>query len=65
MVAFLYKSIMDGYKAGEVPIHFMNRKLGDSKIAPIEYIINLLKYVISERIRELQPFKKSRLAKSL
>ncbi len=54
IVAFLYKAILDGYKAGEVPIHFMSRKLGNSKIAPLEYIINLLKYVISERIRELQ-----------
>lgn len=54
MVAFLYKAILDGYTIGEVPIHFMNRKLGDSKIAPLEYIINLLKYVISERLRELK-----------
>jgi dolichol-phosphate mannosyltransferase len=57
IVAFLYKAILDGYKAGEVPIHFMNRKLGRSKIAPFEYIIDLLKYVTSERICELQPFK--------
>jgi dolichol-phosphate mannosyltransferase len=57
IVAFLYKAILDGYKAGEVPIHFMSRKLGNSKIAPLEYIINLLKYVISERIHELQLLK--------
>ncbi len=57
-VAFLYKSILDGYKAGEVPIHFESRKSGDSKIAPLEYIINLLKYVITERIYELQRFIK-------
>jgi dolichol-phosphate mannosyltransferase len=60
IVAFLYKSILDGYRAGEVPIHFMNRKSGNSKIVPLEYIINLLKYIISERLRELQPFKKAR-----
>lgn len=52
-VAFLYKCILDGYKVAEVPIHFADRTLGRSKIAPLEYIINLLKYVISERIREL------------
>jgi dolichol-phosphate mannosyltransferase len=53
LVAFLYKSILDGYIAGEVPIDFINRKLGHSKMTSLEYIINLLKYVISERIREL------------
>ncbi|HYT43589.1 MAG TPA: polyprenol monophosphomannose synthase [Methylomirabilota bacterium] len=52
MVAFLYKSILDGYKAGEVPIHLKDRISGNSKIAPLEYIISLLKYVISERIHE-------------
>ncbi|MBI2032930.1 MAG: glycosyltransferase family 2 protein [Candidatus Levybacteria bacterium] len=57
-VAFLYKSVMDGYKVGEVPIHFADRELGRSKIAPIEYIINLLKYVIIERIKELKRFVK-------
>jgi dolichol-phosphate mannosyltransferase len=57
-VAFLYKTIIDKYKAGEVPIHFQDRKLGSSKIAPLEYIINLLKYVISERIHEKQRFLK-------
>ncbi|HSD98996.1 MAG TPA: glycosyltransferase family 2 protein [Patescibacteria group bacterium] len=52
-VAFLYKSVLDGYKIGEVPIHFMDRTLGKSKIAPIEYIVNLLTYVITERIHEI------------
>jgi len=52
-VAFLYKSLLDGFKAGEVPIHFRTRRKGDSKIAPFSYIINVLSYVITERIREL------------
>ncbi|MEK7517721.1 MAG: glycosyltransferase [Patescibacteria group bacterium] len=52
-VAFLYKALLDGYKVGHVPIHFTDRTLGRSKIAPLEYIVSLLKYVISERIREL------------
>jgi dolichol-phosphate mannosyltransferase len=64
IVAFLYKAILDGYKAGEVPIHFRNRNSGDSKIAPLEYIINLLKYVIYERLGELQPFR-DRIGQSL
>lgn len=57
-VAFLYKSILDGYKIAEVPIHFADRTLGHSKIAPLEYIINLLSYVILERIMELKRFVK-------
>lgn len=52
-VAFLYKSILDGFKVGEVPINFRTRKVGDSKIAPLPYIINVLKYVITERIHEV------------
>lgn len=52
-VAFLYKSLIDGYKIGEVPIHFSDRTLGRSKIAPGTYIVDLLKYVIYERLKEL------------
>lgn len=52
-VAFLYKSILDGYKVAEVPFAATDRTAGRSKIAPLEYIINLLKYVIFERVREL------------
>jgi dolichol-phosphate mannosyltransferase len=57
-VAFLYKSILDGYKIGEVPIHFKDRTLGRSKIAPLEYMVNLLSYVFLERIREVKRFVK-------
>ncbi len=59
-VAFLYKAVIDGHKVAEIPIHFADRKLGRSKIAPLEYIINLLKYVITERLVELiySPFLK-------
>lgn len=57
-VAFLYKSLLDGYKVGHVPIHFSDRTLGRSKIAPVEYIINLLSYVLMERIREFKRFVK-------
>ena len=53
-VAFLYNAVMDGFKVGEVPINFVDRTLGRSKIAPLEYIINLLSYVIIARIKELQ-----------
>lgn len=57
-MAALYKSLLDGYKVTEVPIHFYSRRVGDSKIAPIEYIYNALKYVIVERIYELKRFVK-------
>lgn len=59
-VAFLYKAILDGFKVAEVPIHFSDRKLGKSKIAPLEYIVSLLKYVLTERFFELlhSPFLK-------
>ncbi len=52
-VSFLHKALRDGFKIGEVPFHFGERKLGSSKIAPAAYIFNLLKYVITARIIEI------------
>lgn len=52
-VSFLHKAVRDGFKVAEVPIHFTDRTLGRSKIAPREYIADLLKYIISSRIKEL------------
>lgn len=57
-VAALYKAILDGYRIAEVPIHFQDRTLGYSKIAPLEYIVNLLLYVTLERLLELKRFIK-------
>ena len=51
-VSFLNKVVRDGFKVAEVPIHFTDRTLGRSKIAPREYIIDLLKYVITASIKE-------------
>lgn len=51
-VSFLNKAVRDGFKIAEVPFHFEDRTLGDSKIAPMNYIVDLLKYVISASIRE-------------
>lgn len=51
-VSFLNKVVRDGFKVAEVPIHFSDRTLGRSKIAPREYIIDLLKYVITASIKE-------------
>ena len=52
-VSFLHKALRDGFKIGEVPFHFGERKLGSSKIAPAAYIFNLLKYVITARLIEV------------
>lgn len=59
-VSFLHKTVRDGFKVAEVPIHFTDRTLGRSKIIPREYIVDLLKYVISARAVELvhSPFLK-------
>lgn len=51
-VSFLNKVVRDGYKVAEVPINFTDRTLGRSKIVPREYIIDLLKYVITASIKE-------------
>lgn len=51
-VSFLNKAVRDGFKVAEVPIAFTDRTLGRSKIAPKEYIIDLLKYIITASIRE-------------
>jgi len=52
-IAFLHKALQKGYKVGEVPLHFTDRKLGMSKIAPFGYIINVLSYVFKARIQEV------------
>ena len=59
-VSFLHRASADGFKIAEVPFAFTDRTLGDSKIAPAEYIINVLKYVLLARIIELahSPFLK-------
>jgi len=52
-ISFLHKAIRDGFKIGEVPFHFSDRTLGRSKIAPIGYILEVFKFVISTRIKEI------------
>lgn len=57
-VSFLHKAVRDKFKIAEVPFHFTDRTLGNSKIAPKEYIVDLLKYVITAKIIEMQRFIK-------
>ncbi|MBI4062471.1 glycosyltransferase family 2 protein [Candidatus Gottesmanbacteria bacterium] len=52
-IAFLHKSVLLGAHVGEVPIHFTDRRFGHSKIAPSEYIKNVLLYVGRERTRAI------------
>ena len=51
-VSFLNKAVRDGFKIAEVPIAFTDRTLGKSKIAASEYIVDLLKYIITASIKE-------------
>jgi len=52
-ISFLHKAVRDGFKIGEVPFHFSDRTLGSSKIAPLGYIMDVVKYVVISRIKEL------------
>ena len=52
-IAFLYKALVNGACISEVPIHFTDRMFGRSKIAPTEYIIDILSYIFTTRIRTL------------
>ncbi len=52
-ISFLHKAIRDGFKIGEVPFRFSDRTLGDSKIAPLGYITDVVQYVVFARIKEL------------
>ncbi|MBI5465066.1 glycosyltransferase family 2 protein [Candidatus Gottesmanbacteria bacterium] len=46
-VAFLDRAKKAGFKVAEVPINFTDRKFGHSKIAPFDYIKNVLLYVVA------------------
>ena len=52
-IAFLHVAVRNKYKIGEVPVHFTDRKLGMSKIAPLDYIIDVLTFVITARLKEV------------
>ncbi len=52
-IAFLHKAISHGAHVVEVPIHFTDRKFGHSKIAPAEYIKNVLLYVGTARLQAI------------
>lgn len=61
-IAFLYTSLSNGARVGEVPIAFTDRKFGHSKIAPLEYILSIVKFVLSSRYRDIVRGKFARFA---
>lgn len=52
-IAFLYNAVIHGAVVGEVPIAFTDRRFGRSKIAPLEYILNIYAYVFAQRARRM------------
>lgn len=52
-IAFLHKAVRDKFTVAEVPFHFSDRTLGNSKIAPLNYIMDVVKFVLWTRFKEL------------
>ncbi|MCA9369530.1 MAG: glycosyltransferase family 2 protein [Pseudomonadales bacterium] len=51
-IGFLHTAIENGFRVVEVPIHFVDRAYGESKIGP-EYITNTLRYIVRVRASSL------------
>lgn len=51
-IGFLLKALRAGFKITEVPFHFVDREVGESKLGT-EYIVNTLKYILSTRAKEI------------
>lgn len=56
-IGSLHKTVRMGYRVGEVPLKFVDRTLGRSKLGA-EYIKNTLIYIFTERLHELSRFFK-------
>lgn len=52
-IAFLHRAVREGFRIGEVPLHFSDRKLGNSKIASLSYIIDVVTFVLLTRFKEV------------
>lgn len=55
-IGFLHKTVKSGFKVAEVPYHFKNRVVGESKIGP-EYIKNTLIYLLKTRLQEIMAMR--------
>ena len=51
-VGFLHKAVKSDFKITEVPFHFKDRTVGQSKIGP-EFIVNNLIYLLKVRLQDL------------
>lgn len=60
--ALVYEAVLKGASVQEVPIIFVNRKWGSSKLPMVRYIVNLLKHFTVTRVRSL--FRKGSNARS-
>lgn len=58
-VGFLRKTVLKGFKTAEVPFHFVDRKIGKSKMGS-ETIKNTLIFILATRLEEI---RKSRVYK--
>ena len=52
-IAFLHMAEHQKFKIGEVPLHFSDRTLGSSKIAPLGYILDVVTFVLITRFFEI------------
>ncbi len=60
-IGFLHTAIRKGFTVVEVPFHFIDRTIGDSKIGP-EYIKNNLLYIFRVRAKEIYQHRVFRFA---
>ncbi len=51
-IGFLHKTVRKGFKVAEVPIDFVDRTIGESKLGA-EYLKNTLLYIFKVRIEEI------------
>ncbi len=52
-IGFLHKALRKGFKITEVPFHFVDRTIGESKLGA-EYIKNNLMYIFKVRFQEIK-----------
>lgn len=51
-IGFLHQALRAGFKVAEVPFHFVDREIGESKLGT-EYIVNTFKYLLQVRFQEI------------
>lgn len=51
--ALVYEAVLKGARVKEVPIVFVNRKWGSSKLPMLSYTVNLLRHFLTARARHL------------